>query len=438
MFIDNTVNDFFLKKVSTDEFNKSFKSFYEEIESTANTFSSSPLPSLFHPIFISEPTFNSLKGQSELISCILQKTVKLFLLETEIQQFFKFPEELLDWIKVDPGYTQPVPISRYDGFWKNDTYRFCEFNTDGTAGMSEIDSLETAFRNTEIGRNIIDKYSLSGFDIKQSVLDTILKSYAEFAGNSKKPNIGIVDFTEAATSFEFKILENFFRQNGYNTEVCDIRKVKFKHDGLWHDNFKIDLVYRRAVTDDIFRNKEDVPEFLEAYCKNAVCVVGPLRSQIVHSKLIFAFLSSSVSDKYFSKREKEIINKHIPWTRRINDQSLSMDEIISNKDNYFLKPHDSYACKGVYCGTDFTADLWSEMLNDLVKNKGGTYIIQKSIDLPKIDFRYNKKGDSNLFNMYLGPYIFDGLIQGFYAKVSESNIITTSNKGMLTPVFIGK
>ena len=436
MLIDDIVNENFLQQSETEEFNKSYSSFFDELTTSAHAFTSSPLPSLFHPLFISKSTFDLLKKQSELINDILQKTVNIFINNSEVQNFFNFQEDLLEWIKIDPGYSQAVPISRYDGFWKNNTYKYCEFNTDGTAGMSEIDSLETAFRNTETGSRIIDKYLLSGFDLKESVLNTILKCYAEYSGTDKKPNIGITDFTESATSFEFKILKDFFKNKGYNTEICDIRKVKLGRDGLYHDNFKIDLLYRRAVTDDILSHQNDVGDFLEAYRKRAVCVVGPLRSQIVHSKLIFAFLSSSVSDKYFSKYEKEIIEKHIPWTRRINNQSVPMDEILINKNNYFLKPHNSYACKGVYCGNDFSKDLWEKLICDILKNKSDIYMIQKSIDLPQVNFIYNAEGDSNSFNMYLGPYIFDGILQGFYAKVSESNIITTSNKGMLTPVLV--
>ena len=245
------------------------------------------LPSLFHPMIISKETLQALKQQSEQMGAILEKSVNLYLNDTEVQNFFNFPEPLHDWINIDPGYISEgidisrdhiaelgsdnriksqrmdcpkhnltIPISRYDGFWDGKLFQFCEFNTDGTSGMDEINTLDEAFLATDLGKEIQQKHNLKNFDLRKATLDILLKCYKEFGGKKEKPNIAIVDFMELATLPEFIALRSYFtKKGGYPTEICDIRKLELKKDGLYHNNFKIDLIYRRAVTDDMLPRK---------------------------------------------------------------------------------------------------------------------------------------------------------------------------------------
>ena len=120
--------------------------------------------------------------------------------------------------------------------------------------------------------------------------------------------------------------------------------------------------------------------------EGGACVAGPLRSQIVHSKLSFLFLTSALAEKYFSKEENKFIRNHVSWTKRLIDAEHLIQGIIENKDEYFLKPHNSYATDGVICGADSSQEDWVRFIEGIFKLKNNLYLVQKKIDIPKHTF----------------------------------------------------
>ena len=351
-----------------------------------------------------------------------------------MQNFFNFPETLHNWICIDPGYKIKIPISRYDGFFDGSCFKFCEFNTDGTSGMDEINTLDDAFLQTNIGKAIKQKYNITNFDLRKATLDILIQCYQDY-GAKNTPNIAIVDFMESASVPEFKALKNYFINEGYPTEICDIRKLKMKKDGLWFNNFKIDLIYRRAVTDEILNHKTEIKDFLKAYSSHAVCTVGPIRSQIAHSKLVFTFLSNPESKKYFTDSENIFIENHIPLTYNFKNNPELIKTLSNNKNDYFIKPHNAYACKGVYCGMDTLQENWDKIISNILSENDDTYLMQKKIEIPKQKFIIDVDGKQKQLNVTIQPYVFNNSLEGFYPRVSTENIITTYRKAVLLPIF---
>jgi hypothetical protein len=426
--------DIYANHIKTSHFEESYNKYFNKLEKIGKTYNTKPIPSLFHPIILSNETLYLLKKNSEQMASILDKTIDLYLRDSEVQKCFNFTQELHDWICIDPGYNIKIPISRYDGLFDGTTCKFCEFNTDGTSGMDKINTLDNAFIETNTGKEVINKYNLTNFDLRQSTLNILLKCYNDF-DKKKKPNIAIVDFLELGMVAEFKALKNYFISKGYPTEVCDIRKLQLKKDGLWYNNFKIDLIYRRAVTDEIVRYKDDIKDFLKAYTSHVTCTVGPIRSQIVHSKLIYTFLSSNKSKKYFTDKEYSFIKTHIPETNIITNDPTLINKLLNNKDDYFVKPHNAYGCKGVYCGMDYSSKSWNLIINKILSEDNNKYLMQKKINIPKGDFVINSEGKKKEFNITLQPYIFNNILEGFYPRVSVDKVISTSTNASLLPIF---
>lgn len=427
-------NDPFLEFISSKEYPINHKKYFELLESSNKRYGYL-IPSLYHPYIIPCSEFNELKEQAEKLASLLMRVSELYLKEAAIAAFYNFSDELDNWIRIDPGYSMSVPISRYDGFWDGKSFSFCEFNTDGTSGMNDIRILDDSFHSTNLGKEAVHKFNLQRFDLPKSILETLIATYAQFGGKGI-PNIAITDYVEKGTSDEFLYLRDYFIAQGYPTEICDIRNFELKTDGLWHKNFKVDLIYRRAVTDDIVSYASDSKVFLEAYRKRAVCVVGPLRSHIIHNKQTFTFLNSVLAEKYFTSDEILFIRERIPYTKKLADPSINLKEIVDNKDYYFLKPHNSYATQGVICGSNITYEEWEKTINAILESKDERYLIQKKIDIPRHSFTVDESGSMKLFNVKLDPYMFGGKFCGFYTRISNKNIIALNHQGMLVPCFV--
>ena len=434
MLYSTEVHNQICKYAESDSFAKDYLNYFKQIEVKCNELSSETIPALFHPVILPRDTLSKISHQCEQMNEILNKTTNLYKNNSDVKAYFNLPDPLDEWVNINPGYNIQIPISRYDGFWDGKTCRFCEFNTDGTSGMDEVSTLDEIFLNTKMGKYLDNLYSLKNFDLRLSTLETLIAAYKNFGGK-KTPNIAIADFLDLATLPEFKALKKYFTDKGYPTEICDIRHLKYKNGSLFHNDFKIDLIYRRAVTDDMFPRKDDIKEFLEAYKKNAVCVVGPLCSHIAHTKIVLTFLSSPLAENLFNDQEITFIRNHVPWTRLLTDDSTLISDIISNKDDYFLKPHNSNSGKGVHAGEEFDTESFKKEIDLILKNKNQTYIVQRKIPIPTDYFISENSGTLKEYKVNISSYVFNNKLCGFFTRVSSGSVINTDRGALVVPMF---
>lgn len=64
--------------------------------------------------------------------------------------------------------------------------------------------------------------------------------------------------------------------------------------------------------------------------------------------------------------ERNFIKKHIPYTEEFKGSRSVYEKVLKHKDDYILKPKDSYGSKGVYAGKDFTYEDWSKKLDEVL------------------------------------------------------------------------
>ncbi|MEW6624632.1 MAG: hypothetical protein AB1420_16160 [Bacillota bacterium] len=420
--------------------------YFSQLQNSSAKIQGKTIKSIYHPYVLSWEEYEWIKEKTEYLWGILEKTAKLLLREKEVASFFEFPDSFTALLEVDPGYSTAIPITRFDAFYNMGNIYFCEFNTDGTSGMNETNTMEECFLNTELGKVLQEKYSLQQFELRQSLLDTLLENWRQFRKEHKtapcipdsKPNIAIVDFLDKATIAEFEALKNVFRSRGYDTMTCDPRDLTYQNGCLWHDSFRIDLVYRRAVTTELLERYELIEDFLEAYRKSAFCMVGSFRSEAAHSKLVFTFLTSQKAKSYFTSEEINFIKTHLPATFRLASKGTAaldrenLDEIIMDKNRYIIKPHNAYGSQGLYMGKDCSQTEWEKHLKE---NMDTNYIVQQLIKVPEGSF-VTAPGTTERLKINLSPYLYGGKLRGFYTRVSNIDIITTARGGSLIPTFV--
>jgi len=416
-----------------DFYNKNKDSYLSCLEKSSAKINGTAIKSFFHPYTLLNSDFMWIKEKTETLWSILEKTAGLLLTEKEVRDFFDFPAELIELLQVNPKYSINIPITRFDAFYNRDDFLyFCEFNTDGTSGMNETNTMEECFLSTEMGRHLANKYALNQCELRKSLLDILLENYNSFGG-SNKPTIAIVDFMDKATIAEFEALRDVFVEEGYDTVIWDIRNLSYKNNKLWCDGKSIDLVYRRAVTSDILARYDEVQEFINAYRNNAFCLVGSFRSEAAHSKLVFTFLTSETAEKFFSNKEIEFLRTHLPKTKKlISKENIPNTELFSQREKYLIKPHNSYGAQGLYMGKDCSLTEWQSVLEE---NMDKNYIIQEVIKVPEEEF-VTSQGITEKLKVNLSPYLFNGKLKGFYTRVSTIDVITTSRGGALLPTFV--
>src|SRR5699024_5698416 len=146
-------------------------------------------------------------------------------------------------------------------------------------------------------KTIKEKYQVEYFELIEKWVDESLKTYETYDKKVGNPNIAIVDFMETGITAEFEEIKKAYIQKGYHAEIAEARDLEYKEGHLYHNDTKIDMIYRRIVTTEFIEKSKEIPDLIAAYKDGAVCMIGSLRSQIMHNKIIFKILHDEDTDR---------------------------------------------------------------------------------------------------------------------------------------------
>ena len=195
------------------------------------------------------------------------------------------------------------------------------------------------------------------------------------------------------------------------------------------DGTPVDAVYRRAVTSDVMEHAAESAALLDAVRADAVVLVGDFHTQIVHNKTLFRVLQTPATAALLTEEERAYVRDHVPYTAALCDCSPELlARVARNKDGWILKPQDSYASRGVHAGVENTQEQWEQILRELDNPEARRNYILQEFYMPyvtenygMVDGRFRK---ANYYNL-TGVYVYDGVPQGVYSRVSLSPIIST-------------
>lgn len=396
-----------------------------------------PVEFLYQPMFFDAEDMNRFEDLTTNLMSILNKVIDHYLKDPEFRSYFGFSPLLERLILKDPGYSTNVPMGRFDIFYHyNESFQFCELNADGSSGMVEQQELQRIFSHSNAIEDFSGEYQYEGFELFESWVKALLKNYREYSGKEDKPQIAIVDFFKAGPPSEFVEFKNAFEKAGCPTIIVDPRELTYVEGALYYGDFKIDCIYRRAVTWEIIENANEVKAFIDAYLAGDVCVVGPLRSQVIHNKLVFAILHDSEKTPFLTQEERSFVERHIPYTRVFNNQDQELvSYAIGNKDLLVLKPMDKYASNGVRVGRDYSLEEWVRIINEEAKEE---YLLQEFCNVPQVMMARMDDGQVNFIphNYIIGLFMYNGKLQGVYTRTGTKNIIGSIVECYTVPNFV--
>ena len=417
-----------------------FQRLYKKLEASNAYYRGDVIPFLYHPFFFEQQEWEKLEGVVETLNQIINKVINKYLNDEEFRKAFGFSKQLEELILVEPGYSCPLPMARFDIFYyEPGRIKFCEFNTDGSSGMAKTNILERFFLQSRgVERLQTDyKYKLSYPELINSWIDELLNNYYEFVGR-RDPHIVILDFEDSGMRGEFLEFKQTMQQRGLAVKIADPRQLEYRQNELYYDDFRIDLIYRRAVTRDLMNYYDEIDDLLLAYKDHAVCVVGPFKSHIIHDKILFAILRDEEKTDFLTDTERRFINHTIPYTVEVNpEDEKQLDYLLENKDNLVLKPKDNYGSAGVMIGQDISSSKWKKK----VDNVDNSYLAQEFLELPKKELAvFNQKGKLTFqpYKFILGLFSYQQNLQGIYTRADQKNVIASSTGCVTLPNFIVK
>lgn len=359
---------------------------------------------------------------------IFEKIIREYLNNPSYRKQFPFSERMEELILVPNLYDSVLPIARFDIFYseKDGSFKFCEINTDGTSAMNEDRELNTALEQNNAHRYMKEKYKFQIFELFNTWVDTFLEIYESYEKKKENPHVAIVDFIDShASTTEFEEFRKCFEARGYSCEICDIRNMTYRDGVLYGAADKpVDVIYRRAVTSDVEKHYDEIPDFIRAVKEGAVCLIGSFCTQIIHNKWLFKIIQEEATLTLLGREEQEFVRDHIPKTLLLSGENCNLDELIVTKDKWIVKPLDSYASQGVYAGTDYSVSAWADILN---QHMDRDYIIQEYYSPHRTTNIYFNQREPQFipYSNMAGLFVYNGCFAGVYSRLSDGGIISS-------------
>ena len=414
--------------------------FFERIRQARLMFGGRVLCAFPRPNFVSPTAYEAIRGVCRQIFRAVEKVEAR--LGEELWDRVDLTAEERELVRLDPGYRRSSPTSRLDSFITTDAYRFVELNAESPAGIAYNEVLVEIFLELPVMKRFQERWRLRRFRSRERLLDTLLECHREAGGRQERPTIAVVDYDEVPTRSEHHLFREFFESKGYPALVCDPRQLVYEGGALRHDGTRIDIVYKRLLTNEFLEKVDELQPLLHAIAERAVTVVNPFRCKPIHKKAIFAVLTDDDLQALFTEDERAAIAAHVPWTRRVREGHTTWrgrrvdlpEHVRAHRADLVLKPNDEYGGKGVFIGWEASESEWEDALAVALRS---SYVVQEKVDLqrqsypelsPRLHFR-------DLI-VDLDPFVFQGEVEGFLTRLSGTSLANVTSGGGQVPAFL--
>ena len=403
------------------------------------------------PVFLSPQDEQRVRLVAETIAAIAERLTAAALEDESLfRQFHLWPEEER-LVRLTTGYGPASTASRLDAFLLPESLKFTEYNGESPAGPGYSETMSDIFRELPVMQEFEKRFEVHSYPLTAKLLDALVTSYVDWGGNTQRPQMAIVDWKEVPTWSEFEILQERFEKMGVPVVVADPRELEFDGKRLAAKGKKIDLLYRRVLISDIVRRPSECEALLKAYTAGTVCVANNFRCKIPHVKAFFAVLTDGQNAGLFSEEERDLIHRHVPWTRVVDDVKTEYDgeavellkHVREHQMELVMKPSDEYGGKGVTLGWEVDQKHWERAIEEALPGgkqakESGCWIVQERIPMRRGVFPYIGKHNKVEFKNMLvdfAPYLFRGRVAGFLTRLSTTSLANVTSGGGQIPSF---
>ncbi len=364
---------------------------------------------------------------------ILVKMTEHYIDDAEYRRLFHFSPAMEELICLPCRYAEMIPVGRYDLFFDPESrdFSFCEFNTDGSGGMSRDLEISAAILQSLQGTDFVLRHKLSVIDSIETIAGQLIRIYRSDPGAADDPCFAVVDFREEGVFSDFDRFIAAFQRHGIKARFTDVRDLVFDGNTLRdrNDGAVIDAVYRRLVTSVLLERRQECNDLIEAVRRGKVILLGHFRTSLAHSKTVDLVMHLPQTAALLTAEEQEFVRRHVPGTWRLDDDlpdELS-DSIKANKEEWIIKPEEGFGSHGVFSGIDCSLEQWQRLLNEK-KDQG--YIVQQFCRRYPVPLLGPDDSEIVYHPLMIGVYQAAGRAAGFYSRAGDSGVIDFDHGGM--------
>lgn len=418
----------------------------ERMKAAHLTAGNRPISPVLRPHFITKRQYANLVKAAEPLFSAINRVEKMTLGSAQLQSRIQMlpAEKML--ASVDPGYPFLSVTSLLDTNLHNGSLRFTNYAAETPAGVAFGEALDDVFYDAPPVKEFRKKHALSKLGGTKYLLAALLKSYKEFGGKDKKPNIAILEFRQpfqSSDSSEYVLLAEYFRKQGFGAEVVSPDQLEYRNGQLRRGDFSINLIYRRIKVAEFLVRFDLTHPLVRAYRDRAVCIVNSFRSELAQKKALFELLTDDAMVASFPSVERKAIHEFVPWTRLVAQTNTSYqgktidltEFILKNRERLVLKPNDHSTDQHEFHGRETDDAGWERALKQALRSP---YVVQEEIAPTTAPFPIYQYGRSEMREMRIDvhPHSFLGKVQGCSSWLSLEGPSGFSSLSGLAPTFV--
>jgi len=421
------------------------KNLQDEMEARQLSTGGRLLCPFLRPNFVTQKQYDNLVKTGEALIAAVDRMLRLALASPQLLSRMQlFPAEKM-LAAIDPGYEMAEVSAQLDLQIQNGSLHVLQYNADALSGAAYAEGLSDLFYDCPPVKEFRRRYNLTRIGGKKPFLNALLKAYKMFnrASVAKKPNIAILEFRSATGRSEYEIFREYFRAEGYQTELVAPDQLEYKNGVLRANGFDIDLIYRRISAQEFLLRFTLNHPLVQAYRDHKVCVVNSFRSELSHKKAMFALLTEESLIAKFPINERKAIKEHVPWTRVVKAGKATyreetvelLDFIKQNRERLVLRPNDEYTDLHSFVGYEHDDGSWARALREAQR---APYVVQERVKPTRTLFPLMTYGHLEFKEMQVDvqPQAFLGKVGGCSSYVSSDGSGTYSPASGIAPTFI--
>jgi uncharacterized circularly permuted ATP-grasp superfamily protein len=345
------------------------------------------------------------------------------------------------WMTLDPGGPD-VLLSRLDAFVTDAGPRFIEINSDAPAGFGYGDRMAEVFARLPLFRQFAAERAVSYVKSAPSLVRALLAEWARSGGRGA-PVVAIVDWAEVKTRPDQDLLRPALEAGGARCVLADPREMTLAGGRLRAGALAVDLVYRRALLQELVEREDEVRPFLAAYRDGRAVFVNSFRCGLSEDKAFFGILTDEAFAGLMTEDERLLIAQTVPWTRRVEERRTLKDGrqvdlvpyVLGHAPELVLKPAHGFGGQSVLVGVEATPADWEAAVRAALESP---WVVQERVPIPREEFPVCEEGRLAFepLGVNANPFYAAGADSGAVARASRSAVINVSAGGGSVPTFV--
>lgn len=392
------------------------------------------------------------KAEEQLMSAACRDVLKIILTLHErifdgdlrrLGRWCGYSEEMLDCLLVDAGSIGIEVLARGDMYETSSGWKLLEMNVGSNVGGMSFSTLTRLMERQGFFAGALARRAVVPVDSLRLWADFVRRLVSK-DGKRGVVRVALVESGEALRDMAHTLgimARELSSADGIEAFVCSPEEFSLDDERLTHDGRQVDVVYRLFDLADILAGGAVYEKIFRALSGGKVEMPMGLHYKIFGNKCTLALLSDPAFSHHYSPEERDIIARHVPWTRVFDGDML--DAAVEGRDGLVVKPAEGYGGVDVVCGCDTTDDEWRTLLSSLPA-ANEKHILQERL-VPTTGelclVAGNESAHFQTCQFLWGAYVFGGEFAGAILRakaLSADKIINYKSGAFICPVLFSR